>query len=602
MIVLSFRVKLLLTMMLLIAGVTGATLSVTQKKVRGAYQRIHQDQFETEVNFFLKQHDARLGGIRDGCVQLANSPELRDALAHGQIAHAYEVATNELNVPSLRPNRPAARGNAGGGGLRPAVFLRLLNTNGTILRVVGQRLTPFQQQTSRRLEQQLATVRQALDQLGAPLVGFLPRNLGNGHRDVLDEVVVTRIIDAASQKSLGAIVLGQPFFDLSGTNMFQMSGIQSGIWVDNQLHSETIPENLHEEFSRLVAGRLSTNSPAQGSFPIALGGVQQRLCYKLLNPESYFPAAYQVSLYSMAAALRTEAELRRQLLVFAVLALFAGLLLSLLVAHSLSVPLRELVAGTEAVRGGDFFHKVPVRSRDEVGQLATSFNEMAEGLAQKERYRTVLNMVTDEKVARELMKGQLALGGELREVTVLFCDIRGFTPLTQGMPPEEVIEMLNVHMTALKRVVKEHNGVLDKFVGDLLMAIFGAPVSTGEDALDAARCSLVLIQKREELNETARHKLKIGIGIATGTVVAGCMGSADHLNYTVLGERVNLASRLCGQAGPGQVIIDQATRDKLAEKITTEPLPSLNLKGFSENVVAYQLTGVLSWGEPVLEA
>ena len=174
-----------------------------------------------------------------------------------------------------------------------------------------------------------------------------------------------------------------------------------------------------------------------------------------------------------------------------------------------------------------------MRSRDEVGQLASSFNEMAEGLAQKERYRTVLNMVADEKVAQRLIAGELTLGGEEREISVLFCDIRGFTALTQNMPPAEVIEMLNEHMTALICVVKEHRGMLDKFVGDMLMAIFGAPVRYGNDTLNAARCALRLVRVREELNQTSRHKLPIGISLATGTVVAGCMGSADRLNYKI---------------------------------------------------------------------
>src|SRR5207248_6890977 len=137
--------------------------------------------------------------------------------------------------------------------------------------------------------------------------------------------------------------------------------------------------------------------------------------------------------------------------------------------------------------------------------LAASFNEMAIGLAQKERYRTVLNLVADEKVAQQLVSGEITLGGELREVSILFCDIRNFTALTQNMPPEEVIHMLNEHMTALTRVVKEHNGVLDKFVGDLLMAVFGAPVSHRNDALDASRCALDLLRRREELNQTSQY-------------------------------------------------------------------------------------------------
>jgi class 3 adenylate cyclase len=112
------------------------------------------------------------------------------------------------------------------------------------------------------------------------------------------------------------------------------------------------------------------------------------------------------------------------------------------------------------------------------------------------------------------------------------------------------------------------------------------------DTLHAVRCALQMIQERDELNATSRHQLEMGIGIATGKVVAGCMGSTDRLNYTVLGERVNLASRLCSHAGPGQIVIDQTTREKLGDSISVTPLPALNLKGFSEHVVAFELTAI----------
>ena len=251
-----------------------------------------------------------------------------------------------------------------------------------------------------------------------------------------------------------------------------------------------------------------------------------------------------------------------------------------------------------AIRGGDFTVKVPVRSRDEVGQLAASFNEMAEGLEQKERYRTVLNMVADEKVAHALVNGQLELGGEVREISVLFCDIRGFTAHTENMPPEIVIEMLNEHMHRPHAcIVKEHHGAgwINLSV-TCSMAIFGAPVSTETDTLDAVRCALRLIEERERLNATSQHQLKVGIGVATGRVVAGCMGSADRLNYTVLGERVNLASRLCSQAAAGQVIIDETTRAKPSATRSNAPdtrAGADHRRAVTENVVAYELTAVL---------
>ena len=141
---------------------------------------------------------------------------------------------------------------------------------------------------------------------------------------------------------------------------------------------------------------------------------------------------------------------------FGLLGLAAALVLSLQISRGLSVPIRELVAATSEIQRGNFSIQVPVRTRDEVGRLAGSFNEMASGLELKERYRSLLDLVADKEVAAELLSGGFALGGELRDVTVLFCDIRGFTALTEHMSPADVVELVNEHMTAMTAVVYEH--------------------------------------------------------------------------------------------------------------------------------------------------
>jgi len=223
--------------------------------------------------------------------------------------------------------------------------------------------------------------------------------------------------------------------------------------------------------------------------------------------------------------------------------------------------------------------------------LSTAFNEMSAGLALKEKYRNVLDRVTDREIAARLLSGELSLGGELRTASVLFCDIRGFTPLTEGMDPVEVIQMLNLHMSALTTVVHRHHGVVDKFVGDALMAIFGAPKSYQADALDAVECALELLSEREQLNSLGGHVIQIGIGVATGQVVAGCTGSVERLNYTVLGDRVNLASRLCSRAPAGEIYIDENTRAALSDDlIKVEPVElSLMLKGFAQSIRVFRL-------------
>ena len=152
--------------------------------------------------------------------------------------------------------------------------------------------------------------------------------------------------------------------------------------------------------------------------------------------------------------------------------------------------------------------------------------------------------------------------------------------------------MLNDHMTTMTRVVRDNLGVVDKFVGDEIMAVFGALRSEGNDAANAARCAVQMIEERQKRNAELDYPIHIGIGIATGEVVAGCMGSADRLNYTVLGSRVNLAARLCGQAGKMESVIDDETRKKMGNAADSELLDDMELKGFSGVISAYRLNSI----------
>lgn len=323
----------------------------------------------------------------------------------------------------------------------------------------------------------------------------------------------------------------------------------------------------------------------------ALDGEPHRVLFEELEQSGGAESASLVVLIPLAEALAAEARLRRTALVLGAGGLVLALALSAAMSRSLTEPILELVRGTRAIREGAFDHRVPVRTRDEVGQLGAAFNEMAAGLAQREKLRSMLEMVADKEVARELLAGNIPLGGEIREVSVLFCDIRGFTSLTEGMEPPEVIRMLNEHFSPLTRLVYEHDGVVDKFVGDMIMAIFGAPTSRGDDALHAAQCALAMVEARRALNAHSHPPIEIGIGVASGLAVAGCVGTAERQNYTVLGARINLASRLCSRAGRMEVVIDAATHERLQGRLPATALGAVELKGFAEPVEAFLLRG-----------
>jgi class 3 adenylate cyclase len=273
------------------------------------------------------------------------------------------------------------------------------------------------------------------------------------------------------------------------------------------------------------------------------------------------------------------------------LLLCAGLGVGL--SRSLTKPVRDLVAATGRVAQGDYEAEVEVESSDEMGALASAFNEMTRGLLMREQYRSVLNKVVSADVAAELMKGDVELGGENRLVTVLFADLRSFTPMTVGMEPQEVIGLINECMDRLARAVDAEGGVVDKFIGDEIMAVFGAPVAQADHACRAVRTALRMRAGIAHVNveRAARgaQPLSVGIGIASGIAVAGNMGSSDRMNYTVLGEIVNLAARLTDQAGAGEILISEATERSAAEEMVATCVGSRTFEGFSGERVVYSV-------------
>ncbi|HAV65360.1 MAG TPA: hypothetical protein DCY13_23670, partial [Verrucomicrobiales bacterium] len=316
----------------------------------------------------------------------------------------------------------------------------------------------------------------------AQQIGYFAMQVDDDRAENLYEVIITPFFEASSGKLLGSIVLGFTVTDFGERFLERLAKIQSGILINDTLHTTSVPTTVRAPLLEAIGTATGSLLENATSFDIPINGEPHRCFVRALNPGSIFPVAYHLSLYSLADQYQDLRELRLKVGAFALLVFVAGLVLAWLLSHGMAVPLRELVLGTREIEKGNYDYHVRVRSGDEIGQLADSFNTMARGLAQRDKYAVVLRQVADEAIAEKLMSGEAKVGGELRLVTVLFCDIRGFSALTQNLPADEVVRLLNEHMTALTKVVYEHQGVVDKFVGDLIMAVFGAPSSRGNDA------------------------------------------------------------------------------------------------------------------------
>ncbi len=192
-------------------------------------------------------------------------------------------------------------------------------------------------------------------------------------------------------------------------------------------------------------------------------------------------------------------------------------------------------------------------------------------------------------------KVQLQRGGELRETTVLFSDIRGFTQWSEKHQPAHIVSILNDYFELMVDAIHRHHGTLDKFMGDGIMALFGAPIAHDNDPLNAVLCSLDMLNGLATLNEKlanlGQEEVAIGIGINNGPIIAGYMGSSKSMEYTAIGDHVNLAARLCGAAVPGQILLSDRTYDAVKEYVNAKPLAPIRVKGKSEPISIFQLIG-----------
>lgn len=279
-----------------------------------------------------------------------------------------------------------------------------------------------------------------------------------------------------------------------------------------------------------------------GSESMAMSGMQSAMCAPLASKDRLFGLLYVDNLSKRGSFLQEDLE------VFAVIAAQAGLVMD------------RVIAKSEVKRQGV-------------------------QLSALERF---LSPAISRKITAEA--ADIRLGGESQRITLLFADVRGFTTMAEKMSPREAVEILNDFFERMTNVIFTHDGTLDKYLGDGLMALFGAPFALHNDAEAAVRAAVDMQKSLAELNESSgRAALNIGIGIHTGEAVVGFLGTERRMDYTAIGDTVNVASRLTSQAGPGQIVISAATHAQLCREISCCPLPAMKLKGRTEMIDVHEV-------------
>ena len=292
-------------------------------------------------------------------------------------------------------------------------------------------------------------------------------------------------------------------------------------------------------------------------------------------------------------------RLEHTYLSLALLGLAVSAALGIWIARGVSSPVLQLAEGARRIAAGNFQQRVELKQQDELGSLAASFNHMTEGLAERDRVRDLLGKVVSREVATELLRKDVTLGGEERAVTVLFSDLRNFTRMSELLSPQEMLGVLNRYFTRMSAIVETHGGVVDKYMGDALMALFGAPLGHPNDADRAMQTALEMTEALDDLNRQWHQRglptIGVGIGINTDVVVAGNMGSETRLNYTVIGDGVNLASRLEELTKTpeyeARIIISGSTLAAARERYRTRRLGEVAVKGKQKPTEIFALLG-----------
>ena len=292
-----------------------------------------------------------------------------------------------------------------------------------------------------------------------------------------------------------------------------------------------------------------------------------------------------ISIVSKEQAFGMVRKLQKQTVLIALIVLNLAILFVYFFSKTITKPIRKLVSISSEIRNGKFDISVKSKSRDEIGILSESFEDMARGLAEREKMKDAFGKFVNKEIADMILKNELKLGGERKTAAVFFSDIRSFTAISENLQPEEVVDFLNEYMSVMVDCVNKTNGVVDKFIGDAIMAVWGTPISRGNDTANAVEGALMMREALKKFNKgrgsAKKPVINIGCGINTGPVLAGQIGSHDRMEYTVIGDTVNLASRIESLNKPfcTDILISSDSYNLVKDIYLCEPMEKISVKG-----------------------
>ncbi len=312
-----------------------------------------------------------------------------------------------------------------------------------------------------------------------------------------------------------------------------------------------------------------------------------------------------ISQISEETILEVSQEVRRRAIFVAGCAISLSVFCIFLFSMTLTSPIEKLAELIKVVSKGNFDVKarLTVRSHDEVGDLATAFDEMTDGLKERDKVKSLFSKFHGSSVAEDLMNNDIGVGGQNKEVVVFFSDIRGFTAFSENRSPEQVVAMLNEYFAVMVGIINRHGGVVDKFIGDAIMAIWGAPKSSDKDATNAVRACIEMRRALNILNQTridrGEDPIMIGMGLHAGSAISGTIGSDERMEYTVIGNTVNTASRIeaSTKAFGADLLITDDVIALTNDTFILDYAGAAEVKGRTDAIKMYKVRGYKENGE-----
>lgn len=311
-----------------------------------------------------------------------------------------------------------------------------------------------------------------------------------------------------------------------------------------------------------------------------------------------------VAQVSRKDALVTVEQMQRQAIAVTVIVIGVAFILIYLFSIRLTSPIKVLHEATEKMSKGEFDLKLMPSSSDEIGSLTYSFKRMAEGLKERDKLKMTFNKFHSRGIAEQIMSGHIRLGGERKVATVFFSDIRGFTSLSEKMTPDEVVRMLNEYLGEMVKIIDKHKGIVDKYVGDAIMAVWGVPKTAKDDAYNAVSAALEMRKRLIKFNERRRTRnlpeIHIGMGLHTGEVLSGNIGSDNRLEYTVIGDTVNQSSRIesANKEFESDLLISDVTAALVKDRgFVFGPPLTIKVKGKTKALTLHQVIGKMENGK-----